>query len=542
MAFHYGAQALRIFAEVLAAASGNRVDVLVQGQQACTDGQRVYLPDHGIWDEDSFRAVCGIAVHEVSHIAFRSNATQKDFLSQFDQRDQPLAQACFNAVIDVADETRMLKALPRAKGLLAASSSSSLASAVDAGAIPPKPPLQPSTWQLLAAGIWLVRSEPGSSVRSTFRGWRTRVPALDDVIRILRRARDRSRSSGTAVPRTPAQWRRLKGLVRELIDLLRRSGLDEMPSDGTTDSPPGAEAVNDPHGSWRVRARGTLVQNAGHHAAAGALADCEDWTEAVLGDGDESELDDLDDPSFTGGFLLPGLFESETPIDYDHALYQQVFPAFRMTARSFPVSQTMEYEDGHRSGGAFCRPHRAWTDGKCFRRACVEEETSGAVAFLFDHSDSMADTLGMFLPVGVALADAVELAGFEVAAWRYGTTVERMARLHDLEQPGLIGSTRTDLALGAARLWLKSRPVSYRLVVLFTDGEPDDRNAMGAEISQLRRLGAELLFGSLGMGYAQCEALAAAVAPWASVFNVEPSHAASSLQVALRRIARRGRG
>jgi hypothetical protein len=368
------------------------------------------------------------------------------------------------------------------------------------------------------------------------------------VVRILTRAKDRSRPAETTVLRTPAQWKRFKDLVRELVDLLIRLGLHQPSQDEAARSSPSKEdAAGDPFGQWLARVSEALAQQGRDSEAGGGTADSDDWIEVI--DHDDDDDDDLgwcdddenqeEDENDDTDSIFAALVSPREPIRYDVECYNKVLPAFRQTCRTFEIGRTIAFEEGHRSGGRLSRPYRALIDGKCFRRICEEQGPEGAVAILFDHSDSMADSLGVFLPVGVALADALKDAGFEVAVWRFGGGVERMQQIHDLERPKLMGSTRTDLALGEARTWFEGRMARHKLIVLFTDGEPNDHDAMREQTVQIRRLDIELIFGSLGMGREQCEELAAAIAPWALTFDVDPGSAASSLQVVLKRIGRR---
>jgi hypothetical protein len=521
----FGSAALKTFAHVLAGITSHRVRVEVRGDRSYTDGTLVVLPDRGVWEADDFRALCGDAAHEVAHVAFGTNQAMKEALADYPDAEARLARLCFNAVVDVADETRFQKAFPKAEELFARGSEAALENACAAGAIPPRPPAAPTAWQVLVAGIWLVRSRPGSPERRTLRGWRSRVPGLRDAVRILARAKDRSRATGTLSPRTPAGWRHLRELARELVELLKPLGL---PQDAAPD---------DPLGRWRQAARDALLTQGADAAAGGTAANHDDWAGAVAGPanadpgegGDDDGGPAPDDPPPASATGIP-----ENLIGYDEECYRRVLPVFRQTARALPIGQTVSFEEGHQTGGRLSRPHRAMIDGKCFRRLQQDEGTEGAIALVFDHSDSMAGALAVFLPVGVALADALAGVGLEVAVWRYGAEVERMERIHDLEQPRLMGSTRTDLALAEARSWLQGRSAWRKIAVLFTDGEPDESGAMMDEAIRLRRADVELILGSLGLGRERC----ARLVPWATVFDVDPSAAASSLQLAIKRIGR----
>src|SRR5262249_30720430 len=106
-----------------------------------------------------------------------------------------------------------------------------------------------------------------------------------------------------------------------------------------------------------------------------------------------------------------------------------------------------------------------------------------AVALVFYHSGSMAAALSTFLPVGAALADALATdTGVEVALWRYGSSVERVARSEDLRQGRTMGGTATNRAATAAASWVRSRETQLRFLVIFTDGKPDYQEQTAAEV------------------------------------------------------------
>src|SRR3954468_3838409 len=128
----FGRAALETFAHLLGGKTDHRVDVRVGGDRAYScEGNVVVLPDRGVWDEEGLRALCGVAVHEVAHVAYDSLGALEGLLAEYGEAERPLARDCFNALIDVADETRILRALPGAGPLLAASSDSALRAAAD---------------------------------------------------------------------------------------------------------------------------------------------------------------------------------------------------------------------------------------------------------------------------------------------------------------------------------------------------------------------------------------------------------------------------
>jgi hypothetical protein len=227
--------------------------------------------------------------------------------------------------------------------------------------------------------------------------------------------------------------------------------------------------------------------------------------------------------------------DSSKGIRFRQDLYDAVWPAFKQVARGLSVGPVLLREDGFRSGGRLSRPYRAAIDGRCFRRSSVEEGPGAAVAVIFDQSSSMAGCLGAFLGVGAALVDALRaVPKVEVAVWRYGTEVERVDRVADLRQARTMGGTATHLAIREAATWLTGNTGLRRTVILFTDGQPDDSAATNETVLHLRRTGAQILVGAIGLSETNC----ARSMPGGIVFSVDPRDAGGSLHAAANRLRR----
>lgn len=530
------------FTHGLAAVTGNQVQVVVRGTQALTNGRTVFLPDQGYWAAADFDVLCGVACHEVAHVWFKSIDHLKSVLAQHPPDACDLVRNCYNAVIDVADETRFEFGMPAAEKLFKVLREQTLQAAMDAGRVAPRPPAVADSYrQLLVVAIWLARSEPRSRIRRVFWGWRSRMPGLREACRILNRARERQAGAAFEAQRTARQWQRIGKLVGELVDLVRKLFPTTMPQQPPGPSPGivpphagGSQLDGDPMGEWYQRVVAAAVGRAGCTPRADADADpVADRPDSAFDDDDDDDFDDEDESgeSVAGSGLLDD--EDEDDVEFDEESYRQLAPSFRGLARLLAGGPSIAYEEGFSSGCRLSRPHRALIDGKCFRRRTFEEAAEAAVALAIDHSFSMEHLLGEFLPVAAAMADALDaLPDVEVAVWRFGSDVERLARIDDLRRGRLMGATATHLALRQAAAWLAGRTASRRVAVLFTDGSPDDAAATRREALRLRALGARLLVGSIGSGLSNChESLPGAVA-----FHVAVADAASSLQVAMKRI------
>lgn len=562
----FGQSAIKTFATMLSGLTNNAVRIEVRGRQAHTDGTTVVLPAEGVWPEHSFRDLCGVAVHEVGHVWFGSNAFQQRVLAPVpDDRKLRVAMA-INVVLDVADETRFECLMPAAEELLRGANESALREAQAAGQVMSPPPAEVPMPLWLAAGIWLVRSKPRSVVRRAFRSWQTRVPGLKDVVKLLNRVVERPNSCSASPVRDDRGWQRLERAVADLVGQMEKwyppntnsstAPAQPQPDDhrrwwgrlATTTDEPGAVSTPAPtQADWRTilvaqppaepESAPPLEPPAGPLGSAEML-DAEDDLDDLDDDGDDDDWDDWDlDVLKQMQDQFDAMWEEfAEAFTFDHACCQRLVPEFRQATRMLAAAPTVDWESKQRCGNRLAEPHRAYLDGRCFRRRITVEGTDTAVALLFDHSASMSVCLHQVLPVGVALATALEaMPGVKLAIYRFGSEVERLSNPRDLQTPKLLGTTATDEALAAARSWLKGLTVEQRVVVLLTDGDPDDPRKTAAELQQLQRMDVQLLAGAIGMA---CDACARRL-PGMTVFSVDPADAVASLHTAMLLLRRR---
>mgnify|MGYP003390216177 CR=1 FL=1 len=525
----FGISAIKTFAFALADVTSNQVQVHVGPCSARTDGRTIFLPEIGIWDECGFRNLCADACHEMAHVWFRSNAFQQSILADCPPEQRELMSQTINVILDIADETRFEKAMPRAAVLFEVSSRAALEKAIECQAMPQRPPLRASPWQLLAAGIWLVRSKPSSVERKLLRGWRTRVAGMREVIHFLKRARDRRCAGDFQPQRTPSQWRHLRQLVDGLYLIVAKHAAITDHSQAKHKEP-----LSDPQGHWRRVVVTAASDQAQRDAQEGQTETATDWSHGLDNSSEAtSETSSETYADIIAAHVLIADLLARRPIRFDQSVYDHVLPPFRQTARRLTSSAIIEVETGLKSG-RLSRPSRAFVDGRCFRRTTMESTPSASVAVAIDHSYSMLANLSSFLPVGLALINSISaIPGVEVGTWRFGTKAERLIQAEDLRTCRLMGGTATHLVLAAAREWLNSRPQESRIIVLFTDGEPDDVQAASEQARRLRREQVQLLVGSIGIGRERC----ARSLPGAIIFNVDPKDAACSLQQAIRRMS-----
>src|SRR5688572_22532554 len=96
---YYGRAAYEGFAKAIASQLGITVD-LADGKSACINAEgRITIPAMNTFQtEEQFVQTCGTIVHEISHQFYGSHR-------HIDQNRSRLEHDCFNAVLDVADET-----------------------------------------------------------------------------------------------------------------------------------------------------------------------------------------------------------------------------------------------------------------------------------------------------------------------------------------------------------------------------------------------------------------------------------------------------
>ena len=197
-ATYYPQAALTGFAQALSAKLG--VNVQFATGQPRTDGSTVYLPTiTQALNEGEFAALCGIAIHEAAHVYFGSCPRMAQYATD------ALKAQCFNAVLDVADETRIEGFVSSAQKLLAQSNLSASRRIVDTDALRKGDPV----WAVLAAGIlWVRIGRLGAHYKPA-----RKLPHYGLMVKayqILKRCRTRRTGRGPKRYRTRAQWSSLK--------------------------------------------------------------------------------------------------------------------------------------------------------------------------------------------------------------------------------------------------------------------------------------------------------------------------------------------
>lgn len=559
----FGLRAIQTFAHGVASLTDNEVVVEVRGQSAYTDGRKVVLPAEGFWNEGDFRSLCGVACHEIAHVWFQSTQQLPNLYKRFPKAKAARVQRAFNVVVDVADETRFERALPRAQALFAATRELVFAEAIASKALPGPTSPTLSEDQLLVLGIFWTRSHSRSTVGRQLRHRFRRVTGLKEVISILMKAREaKSRSAARFRPsRTAQQWKKLIGLSTQLIELLDRLYPSQSTDDDSDETNAGEIEQNSAKGTGSANSRdatagncrgsdndGSFNQNSYPESGTTKVTanPMANWTNDALSKATARALQAADDGAIpdsfdwvdavdnyqSGAISLP---RARNTVAYRQECYDHVWPAFKRVAKNLILGPTICREDGFMSGGRLGRPYRALIDGRCFQRVSRDEGPDVAISVVFDLSESMAHCLSVFLPVGAALVDALNaVPEIQVAMWRFGSYVERVHQTSELRLSRTMGGTSTHLAMQAAMNWLETESALRKAVILFTDGAPGDVAATSESVVTLQRKGAVLLVGSIGLSESQC----ALSMPGGVVFTVDPANSASSLHVAANKLRR----
>jgi hypothetical protein len=427
----YPQAALEGFGLALASKLGVRVE-FTTGQPR-TDGSTVYLPAiTAPLDSDEFAALCGIAIHEAAHVYFRSVPQHVRYAS-----GSSLRAACFNAVLDVADETRICHFVPNAKRLLYISNKEAEARIIANDSLNNGDPV----WAILAAGILFVRLGACDLYKRSRR--HPHHGAMLKAYRILKRCQNNRKMKRPH--RTRPQWAKIRAAADELVQLLQQFG----DGSGSPDAfgPAGSDAGAAAAGRCQP---GPNDQMAGHNDGFGYLED---------GDG-----------SGGGAGSAAGSGGNGRPMDA--GIYAMLRPALTGPVERLARHDDADgFSDGWASGPRVGRNiEMAMIDGRCFVRRNEEGEQLH-IAVLLDASGSMAHRMPKVAAVAQAFADAVKGVAASVALATFSSRTQEEPHFHDTSRFEY-GGTATDIGLAWAERALSGKS-GRRVCIVITDGEPD---------------------------------------------------------------------
>lgn len=481
MKTYYPQAALEGFSNAIASALGLSVN-FAYGHGAYVDANGVTLPRiTKPLDADEFTHVCGVAVHEVSHVYYRSLDFQEDYA-----KGDTLRRACMNAVVDVNDETRMESRLPGTTDLLRAVNAKADADNDAANAFTKGDPV----WACLAAGILWNRI----GQCRTYRAAKKSHPEFQKMLRayrILKKAKHRSGASAGS-RRSASQEARLTKVADDLVALLKSLG-DASGAPCNQNQPGQSKPGMGQPGPAGIAVAG-MGEGKGTPAPGDKLADEVDGERAACGvvvpgeaGDDEGEETPVQIPGTLGGSIHvpPG-----EPCRMNVELYSTLRPvligAVERMARHDHADGS---EDGFLSGTTIGRGiERAMIDGHCFSRRTAEGENLNAVVLL-DNSGSMNHCLPDVSAIAQAFADALAGVAKSVDLATFETNVMPRKHFRNVSEQG---GTSTEEALKWANDAVTPKP-GKRVAVVITDGDPADRHATMSECSALVSRGVHVI-------------------------------------------------
>lgn len=192
------------------------VSVTFTSGQPCTDGKTVTLPRiTGAITQEEFEALCGVALHEAAHVAIGSVPV----FQRYARRGCAHADA-MNAVLDVADETRVEHLVSRAQLLFYSNANDAAKKALEADAFTKQHP----RWIVLAGCIFLTRP---CLLRTEVKTELEKSPLWPTVVKVwsvLWKARTR-RSRKLRLKR--GSHATLTKLADQIVEILKGAGLDQ---------------------------------------------------------------------------------------------------------------------------------------------------------------------------------------------------------------------------------------------------------------------------------------------------------------------------
>ena len=468
---YYPQSALEGFTNAIASALG--ITVKLGDGIASTDGETVFLPRiKKPLDADEFTYMCGVCVHETAHVYYRSVKFQEDYAE-----NDTLRRACMNAVLDVNDETRMSARLPGVANLLHAVNVHADRDNAAADAFTKGDPV----WACLAAGILWNRLGQCKTYKQAKNAKHPNYKLMLGAFVILKNAKHRKGKKAHA-PRTPAQESKLIRVADQLVALLAKLG-DASGAPCNKPAKPGDKPNMGQPGPAGIKLEGA-GEGKGEPGDGDKIAGKAEGEAIAAGDkpGEESTGDDAeckDVSGMLGGSIhVPEGERCRMNVD----LYATLRPVLmgeveRMARHDFADGS----EDGYLSGTTIGRGiERAVIDGACFSRRQAEGENMHA-AVLLDNSGSMEFSLSEVSAIAQAFADSlanaaktVDLATFEC---------DTQPRKH-FRNVGSMGGTGTAKALRWAHDAIATKP-GKRVVVVLTDGCPDDIYAAASECGNL---------------------------------------------------------
>ena len=254
-------------------------------------------------------------------------------------------------------------------------------------------------------------------------------------------------------------WSRLSGLAKRLLEELARSGM-EVPK----------------RPRWADRQCILTVEGTG-----GALADVFRGVVAEATDGAVTLRSNR-----RGESESPRYYAGDTRLKRSFRQYARLLLQGPQFSPSFPSTRGPKLGD----------VTRLRIDGKVLLRRGAKRDVGTAVAICLDCSTSMRPGLVAAASTAAGMAEGLDEAGGNVACWHFGRSCKRVP-VKSMHRAHTMGSTRTDLAIQHATKWLMGEPELQKVVVIFTDGEPDSAKSCAARVQECHKHRISVLAGHL---------------------------------------------
>lgn len=463
-----------------------------------TNGKTIYLPEiAGHIDADEFAALCGITIHECSHVYFGSCELMKTFATTTGA-DQQLRANCFNAVLDVTDETRMEHVISSARALFIRSNYSCHQKILDAKAMDPGS--RDPVWQVLAAAILFTRIGACKLYRDLRSSGHPHFALMGKAYKILRTCKTAKFNPHQYRHhrnlRKNQQWNKLFAAAEQLVDLLKQAGIGqgEAQPNGQPFGPMGAGE------DMTVIARGRVLSP--EQIAGGRVATFDEGAEVADPPDPSSPLAPAQAPAAPAPAAKPAPARPgwgagsgtqkppAPPTNFDEGLYRTLAPVLNGVVERMARSDDADgISSGWSSGPRLGQIERASIDGMCFARRNSEGERIH-VAILMDTSGSMeSKNPDKAMAVAQAFADAMKRVAQTTVMAQFDSYVVPVQSFRDLE---INGSTNTHTALNWADGQISSKP-GKRVIVCITDGDPGNTGLCKQSCENTRHKGVQII-------------------------------------------------
>ena len=542
MAVYYSQTSINGFG--LAMATRYSVEVsMTGGSGAYTDGKVVTMPKvSGYLSKEEFECLLGTTLHELSHCKHKSVPHMIKFADAMVAKhgcSRSLAQGCYNTIIDIADETRLMYWDANHQYAPTSVTAERLAlGTYDAFQKMMAPRKDGSfCWDDVSKNtVWLAEvcamyfalapRKPGCRLspidsrrlRVLFKALEDHGVAMSQLRKLATKAITTKKEMKNYLHLRPAvEWQKIADLAEGFVFVLMP--FDDAKENGQGEGDGDAECEGGGDGQGKGQGQGgkmgPVSDGSNSEPAEGASGGEEVVGIVTLPEDGEEHGGDFDETMQPVAAPQPGSGWSVGDAVYrqehvrNQSMDQIVFRRTR-TMISNAISRAAEddggeYQYGMKSGSRMNNFHRVKTDGAIFGRyqeSGVEREAISA-AILLDTSGSMTGN-GVDVPSKIAaIAEAFRVAVIgvngEANCWAFSKDTR--------PYPGGFarfnfdaGGTNPKIAMLRAEDWMRSAKNRNKAVIICTDGEPNynTQTSLRDTVTRLQRQGVEVIVAYYG--------------------------------------------